>query len=113
MPGILDIPVNENEAVVMVAGFIFSLKVTDRIWVIGTPTAKFVGTVDTTIGHTPVLSTKLSFLHPDINAIDTIANAANSLSVFIFLILVIKDFYHTNLMSKRQKSLTQFQIKIV
>jgi hypothetical protein len=76
----------ENVAWVIVAGFIFSLKVTDITWPVGTPVASFAGMVETTNGHSPSVPMKSSFLHPASRIIDPMAMAAKSFVVFICLL---------------------------
>lgn len=79
-------PCKVKDAWVIVAGFIFSLKVAVIIWLRGTPVAAFTGLVDTTRGHTPTISTNSSFLHPAIKTTVTIARVVNNFFVFIFFV---------------------------
>jgi hypothetical protein len=78
-----------NDVPVIVEGFICSLKVAVITFVRGTLVAPFIGSVDTTTGHTPTTPTKSSFLHPAKNTIDKIAMAVSSFFFFILLTLIV------------------------
>ena len=79
-----DAPVIINEAWLMVAILSSSLKVTAITVVRGTLVAPLAGLVETTWGHNPGISVKLSFLHPANNATETMA-----IPVKIFLAFIV------------------------
>jgi hypothetical protein len=83
-PATADVPVIVKDAVLIVAGFIVSLKVAEITWFKGIPTATSAGTVDTTSGHFPIVGKYVSFWHPVIKTTDIKARIATSFNVFIF-----------------------------
>jgi hypothetical protein len=55
-------PVTVNVAVVMVVGFIGSLKAAEIAWFSGTPVARFTGIVEVTVGMAPVVNVQTKLL---------------------------------------------------
>jgi hypothetical protein len=85
VPLIAVVPTTVNEVEVIELGSISSLKVAVIIWLNGTPNALLSGVVDSTIGQTPMTSSKSSFAQPETNAINSIANENRNFLAFILL----------------------------
>ena len=84
VPAVAVDPVIVKDDILIVTGFIASLKVAETTWFKGVPTAISAGMVEITSGQIPTVGMNLSFSHPVIKTTNINARVANILFVFIF-----------------------------